>query len=117
MLEFVGVGVLVLAGALGQDVQRPAVYKHGDRQLFAVPAITVPGLPTTTPKSAQPAPRHRHTDVFGPKQPNVTTGPCNMPIIVGDASADPGILIPRQTHHGKSKVRIVEPKACGEKVR
>jgi hypothetical protein len=35
-----------------------------------------------------------------------------MPIIVGNASADPGILIPRQ-HSNQFKIRVMQPPACG----
>ena len=133
MLKLVIISVLALAGGPGQEVQESGakvttegvvivnlkpqvVFTHGDRQLFAVPLIVVPGLPVPQ-KADEPTPRGRHIEVIPPKQFNVTTGPCNMPVIVGDASVDPGILIPR-THSdgGKHKIRIVEPRACGEKV-
>ena len=133
MLKLVIISVLALAGGPGQDLQESrsrvptdgvvihnlkpqTVYMHGDRQLFAVPLIVVPGLPV--PQQAdQPTSRGQHIEVIPPKQFNVTTGPCNMPVIVGDASVDPGILIPR-THSegGKHKIRVVEARACGEKV-
>jgi hypothetical protein len=38
-----------------------------------------------------------------------------MPIVIGDASIDRGILIPRGHHGDPFKMRVVRPEACGEK--
>jgi len=121
MLKLVIISVLALGGQDGPKpdgkVETARPRQHGaSRQLFAVPAIVVPGIPVTQ-KADEPVPRGRHIEIIPPKQFNVTTGPCNMPVMVGDASVDPGILIPRpHSDAGKHKIRIVEPRACGEKV-
>ena len=121
MLKLVIISVLALTGQDGpkpdgrMDTDRPR--QHGVyRQLFAVPPIVVPGLPVTQ-KADEPTPRGRHIEVIPPKQFTMTTGPCNMPVMVGDASVDPGILIPSpHSAAGKHKIRVVAPNACGEKV-
>ena len=122
MLKLLIVGVLAVAGAPGQDGQTPdsredraRQQRHGGyAELFAIPPIIVPGLPVVTLKVQPAMPQLRHTEVFTPHSSFVTTGPCNMPIVVGDASVDPGILI-LAPQHGKHKIRTVAPKACGEK--
>jgi hypothetical protein len=123
MLKLLIVGVLALAGAPGQHDQRPdsredkaRKQRHGGyAELFAIPPIIVPGLEVVTLKIQPATPQLRHTEVFTPNRYAATTGPCNMPIVVGDATVDPGILIPTP-HHGKHKIRTVAPKACGEKI-
>ena len=122
MFKLLIVGVLTLAGAAGQDGQTPnsredraRQQRHGGyAELFAIPPMIVPGLPVVTPKIQPATPQLRHTEVFTPDRYAVT-GPCNMPIVVGDASVDPGILIPAPDH-GKHKIRTVVPKGCGEKI-
>ena len=123
MYKLLIVGALALAGAPGQDGQTPdsredraRQQRHGGyAELFAIPPIIVPGLEVVTLKVQPAIPQLRHTQVFTPNPYAVTTGPCNMPIVVGDANVDPGILIPTP-NHGKHKIRTVSPNGCGEKI-
>lgn len=115
MLELLVLGVLS-AGSVTQmpDSKQPVHHSgHYDR-LFVVAPVTAPGVPqpkqepTHSSRDGHEAvPRHH-------QRHDVERGPCKMPIVVGDASADPGILI-KKKHSNELKIRVVQPPACGPK--
>ena len=42
-------------------------------------------------------------------------GPCNMPIIRGNAEVDPKIVVPILRENTDPKIRAIEPRVCWEK--
>ena len=42
-------------------------------------------------------------------------GPCNMPMIVGNAQVDPKIVKPIEKENADPKIRAIEPPVCWEK--
>ena len=117
MLTFVFVSALTAAMAAGQNLHSTrGPHKHSPYEgLFAgttssaLAPIPVSGVtpvkPQLGPRPAELSPRPRQA---------TERGPCNMPIIVGDASADPGILIHRK-HLPAPRIRVVEASACQDK--
>ena len=118
MLKLAILSALTL-GVFGQEPERsPQVNRsHGSpyRELFQV-APVAPQVATVVKTLSAPA-EHQpvHVEIFKGDHHRIQRGPCNMPIIVGDASLDPGILIPR-THAGHFRIRTVQPpNPCREK--
>ena len=117
MLPLVIVSALTAATALAQEAKPTAGIQSTSayERLFTVPAITVTGA-KHAPQQELGKSSHigRHVEVVPKLQHMTERGPCNMPIIVGDASGDPGMVIPHGKH-GKPAIRVVPPRACGEK--
>lgn len=116
MLSLLLVSALTAATPLAQDTTatRKLHVSSPYKRLFTVgpsevirkqPAKPQPGEPDQRPRPVKVSPQQQHT---------TDRGPCNMPIIVGDASADPGILIARK-HIESPRIRVVEAPACREK--
>lgn len=106
------------AGAAQEPARTGQVPRsHGGpyQQLFAVPPVTPEGATFVKPFMAPDTHRPVPFEIFPSAHRALKPGPCNMPIIVGDAGVDPGILIPR-THAEASRIRIVAPpQPCREK--
>ena len=114
MLPLLLVSALTAATALAQDAKATqSVHASPYKRLFTRPAEVIRKQPDK-PKPGEPDHRPRLVEVPRQQQHTTDRGPCNMPIIVGDASADPGILIPRK-HLDSPRIRVVEAPACGEK--
>jgi hypothetical protein len=45
----------------------------------------------------------------------VERGPCNMPVIVGNANVDPKMIVPVERGSIDHKIRVIEPAVCWEK--
>jgi hypothetical protein len=120
---------LLFVGALGIGTfapsPQPSRHVHGGpyAQLFRVKPIDIVLIEDgkVLPKGARPSPKSPAHGVLefparqhAPKH-TVERGACNMPIIVADASVDPGILIFPPKTHGKPAIRAIEPPACWTK--
>ena len=116
MLPLLLVSALTAATALAQDATatRGVHVSSPYKRLFTVGPAEVIRKQPTKPQPAEPGHRPRPVKVSPQQQHTTDRGPCNMPIIVGDASADPGILIPRK-HIESPRIRVVEAPACQEK--
>ncbi len=110
MLELLVVGALSVGSvAQAPEPTRPVAssgHAAPYERLFAVAPITAPGVPTPKPETHQPVRGGHHTVFVHPQWDGVERGPCNMPVIVGDASADPGILLPKK-HSNQFKIRVI----------
>ena len=116
---------LLLVAGLGIGAATPPqpsrhVHSGPYDQLFTVKPIDVVVVQggKVLPKGATPSPTSPAIGVLefparqhGRKR-TVERGPCNMPIIVGDATVDPGILVFPPKTHGKAAIRAIEPTKC-----
>ena len=93
---------------------RPAKHSSPYERVFTVDAITVPTVSTPKPEPRKQPSGGHHSVIIHPQWDGIQRGPCNMPIVVGDASADPRILIPH-SHSREAKIRVVQAPACGAK--
>ncbi len=118
MLPLLIVSALTAATALAQDATAArAAQSHSHsayERLFTVAPIPVTGAKQKKPQPGEWNRRPRHVEVFSQHKHTMERGPCNMPIIVGDASADPGILIPRK-HTETPRIRVAQAPACRDK--
>jgi hypothetical protein len=110
------VSALTAATALAQDAKAThSVHVSSPyKRLFTVAPSEVIRKQTTTPKPGDSTHPPRPVKVSPRQQHTTDRGPCNMPIIVGDASADPGILIPRK-HIDSPRIRVDDAPACQDK--
>jgi hypothetical protein len=94
MLSLLIAGVLGVAVAQEPNTGKPLTSSRHTptpfQRLFAVGPITVPGALPTDPRLAEPRRSGTHTEVFKPQRDIIERGPCNMPIVIGDASIDRG---------------------------
>ena len=116
MVSLLLVSALTAATALAQDTRATkSVHVSSPYQrLFTVAPPEVIRKQTPTPKTGDSSHPPRRVKVSPRQQHTTDRGPCNMPIIVGDASADPGILIPRK-HIDSPRIRVVDAPACRHK--
>ena len=115
MVSLLLVSALTAATALAQDARAtPSVHASPYKRLFTVAPPEVIRKQTTTPTPGGSSHRTRPIKVSPQQQHTTDRGPCNMPIIVGNASADPGILIPRK-HIDSPRIRVVDAPACQDK--